>query len=266
MIGTLSQKTYGFRLKAFKPKISFRFEVGSFTVKTAQNSRELRKALELRHKVFYQELLNKSKLFRIDIDKFDFIADHIIIIDNKNQDVVGTYRIISSSFSNKFYSETEFDISSLKLLKATKLEIGRASVHKDYRNGTIIALLWKGIAYYAKLVDAKYVFGCSSVQTENIFEIVFAYKYLKQFENKMVFPLPDFRIKNFENYVKTVDAVNMDINSLKTFVPSLIQSYLKAGAVICGEPAFDRHFKCADFITLLDADNLNISFNRRFKS
>jgi Putative hemolysin len=136
MIGTLSQKTYGFRLKAFKPKISFRFEVGSFTVKTAQNSRELRKALELRYRVFYQELLNKSKLFRIDIDKFDFIADHIIIIDNKNQDVVGTYRIISSSFSNKFYSETEFDISSLKLLKATKLEIGRASVHKDYRNGT----------------------------------------------------------------------------------------------------------------------------------
>ncbi|MGC9144012.1 GNAT family N-acetyltransferase [Hydrogenobaculum sp.] len=266
MIGALSQKTYGFRLKAFKPKITFRFEVGNFTVKTAQNSKELRKALELRHKVFYQELLNKSKLFRIDIDKFDFIADHIIIIDNKTQNVVGTYRVIASNFSDKFYSETEFDISSIKLLKATKIEIGRASVHKDYRSGTTIALLWKGIAYYANLVGAKYVFGCSSVQTENLLEIVLAYKYLKQFENKMVIPLPDFRIKNFENYVKTLDAVNMDVNSLKAFVPSLIQSYLKAGAVICGEPAFDKHFKCVDFITLLDADHLNNSFNRRFKS
>ncbi|GAB6078041.1 GNAT family N-acetyltransferase [Hydrogenobaculum acidophilum] len=266
MIRTLSQKTYGFRLKAFKPKINFRFEVGNFTIKTAQNSKELRKALELRHNVFYQELLNKNKLFRIDIDKFDFIADHIIIIDNKTQNVVGTYRIISSNFSNKFYSETEFDIASIKLLKATKIEIGRASVHKDYRNGAIIALLWKGIAYYAKLVGAKYVFGCSSVQTENIFEIVFAYKYLKQFENKMVVPLPDFRIKNFETYLKTLDSVNIDINSLKVFVPSLIHGYLKAGATICGEPAFDKHFKCADFITLLDADNLNTSFNRRFKS
>jgi len=266
MIGVLSKKTYGLRLKTFRQKVSFKIETNHFTVKTAQDHKELMKVLELRHNVFYKELLNKNRFIKLDIDKFDFIADHIIIIDNKTQNVVGTYRVIASNFSDKFYSETEFDISSIKLLKATKLEIGRASVHKDYRNGATIALLWKGIAYYAKLVGAKYVFGCSSVQTENMFEIVLAYKYLKQFENKMVFPLPDFRIKNFENYVKTADAVNMDINSLKTFVPSLIQSYLKAGAVICGEPAFDRHFKCADFITLLDADNLNISFNRRFKS
>lgn len=266
MIGVLSKKTYGFRLKAFKQKINFTFEVGNFTVKTVQNHKELKKALELRHNVFYKELLNKNRFLKLDIDSFDFIADHIIIIDNKTQNVVGTYRIIASSFSEKFYSETEFDISSIKLLKAEKLEIGRASVHKDYRNGVIIALLWKGIAYYAKTIDAKYVFGCSSIKTENLLEIVLAYKYLKQFENKMVFPLPDFRIKNFENYVKTLDNINIDVNSLKAFVPSLIQSYLKAGAIICGEPAFDKHFKCADFITLLDADNLNISFDRRFKS
>jgi len=266
MIGTLSKNTYGFRLKAFKPKIGFKFEVGNFTVKTVQNHKEFKKALELRYNVFYKELLNKNKLIRLDIDKFDFIADHIIIIDNKTQNVVGTYRAIASSFSDKFYSETEFDISNIKLLKATKLEIGRASVHKDYRNGAIIALLWKGIAYYAKIVGAKYVFGCSSIQTENIFEIVFAYKYLKQFENKIVFPLPDFRIKDFDKYLKTLDSVSIDLNSLKTFVPSLIQGYLKAGATICSEPAFDKHFKCADVITLLDADNLNNSFNRRFKS
>ncbi len=265
MIGAISKKTYGLRLKTFRPKLRFSISIGHFTVKTVDSTQELKKALELRYNIFYKELLNKNKFIRLDVDKFDFIADHIIIIDNKTKIVVGTYRVISSTFSDRFYSQTEFDISGIKLLKATKLEIGRASVHKDYRNGTIITLLWKGISQYAKLTEAKYVFGCASIQTDNIMDITLAYKYLKQFESPITTPLENYRIKNLNKYMKSLGAVDINLDSLKSFVPSLIHAYLKAGASICGEPAYDKDFRCVDFITLLDANSISASFSRKFR-
>ncbi|MCB5295473.1 MAG: hypothetical protein LHW52_02880, partial [Candidatus Cloacimonetes bacterium] len=39
-------------------------------------------------------------------------------------------------------------------------------------------------------------------------------------------------------------------------IPSLLNSYLKAGAKVCGSPALDRSFKCIDFLTLLDVSEL----------
>jgi putative hemolysin len=42
--------------------------------------------------------------------------------------------------------------------------------------------------------------------------------------------------------------------------PSLIGAYLQLGAKICGEPAYDPDFKCADFLTLLDIKDLDVDF------
>ncbi len=39
---------------------------------------------------------------------------------------------------------------------------------------------------------------------------------------------------------------------LRDLVSELLLFYLRAGAVICGPPAFDREFRCFDFFTLLD--------------
>ena len=47
-------------------------------------------------------------------------------------------------------------------------------------------------------------------------------------------------------------------------VPSLLQSYLKAGAVICGDPALDEEFRCVDFFTLLDLNHTTDAIERKF--
>lgn len=263
MISILSTKTYDIRLKTFKPKIKFSIKVGNFIVKTVEDSNELKKILHLRYNVFYKEMLNKKKLFKLDVDKFDFIADHIMVIDTKTNNVIGTYRVLCSLFTNKFYSETEFDISNIKLLKATKIELGRASISKEYRNGISLIALWKGIANYSKAVDARYVFGCSSIKTENILEIIFAYKYLRQYEETISKPHENFRIKNFDKYIELLDKITIDTKELKVFIPPLLQSYIKAGAKICGTPAYDKHFKCADFMTLLDTNDMNHSLTSK---
>lgn len=259
-------KAYLWKLRYFKPKVSLFVEAKRFLIKTVEDSRELEKTLNLRYEVFYEEMLNKKAFFTVDTDKFDPICDHLIIIDKKSDKVVGTYRLISSTYSPVFYSETEFFIGNLQNAPGNKLELGRACVHRDYRNGIAIALLWKGISEYIKKVNAKYLFGCSSISTVNLIEISLIYKYLKELhfssEDFRVYPKGKYIAGEIGCYLDTFDRLNINTETIERLIPSLIKSYLKAGAKVCGEPALDKKFRCADFLTVLDIEALNESFKK----
>ncbi len=47
-------------------------------------------------------------------------------------------------------------------------------------------------------------------------------------------------------------------------VPPLLQGYLRLGAWICGAPAFDPDFGCADFYVLLSLDRVDQRYLRHF--
>ncbi len=264
------RRAFRWKLRQFKPKVPLLIESNKFVIKTVENIFELEKALNLRYEVFYKETLNKDNFSRTDIDKFDSLCDHLIILDKKHNTVVGTYRFISSTFSDKFYSETEFAIDQVKNAEGIKLELGRACVHRDYRNGIGIALLWKGLSEYFRKINAKYLFGCSSIGTTNIVEISLIYKYIKELylspENFRVFPKENHRIKELDYYLGAFDKFAIKTESIEDFIPPLLKSYLKAGSVICGEPALDKKFKCADFFTVLDLEVLSKSFEKRYKA
>ena len=85
-------------------------------MKTVENGSELAAVLRLRHDVFYRELLGKRKIFQLDVDRFDFFCDHLVIIDNRTEDMVGTYRLNASTFSNRFYTESEFHFDDIRNL------------------------------------------------------------------------------------------------------------------------------------------------------
>ncbi|NLC35613.1 MAG: GNAT family N-acetyltransferase, partial [Alcaligenaceae bacterium] len=46
--------------------------------------------------------------------------------------------------------------------------------------------------------------------------------------------------------------------------PPLIKGYLKVGARICGEPAWDPDFNTADFPVFLDIDAMDARYRRHF--
>lgn len=263
-------KAYLWKLRYFKPKVSLSLDTSRFLIKTVENGYEMERALNLRYEVFYEELLNKKAFLSIDVDKFDPICDHLIILDKGSEKVVGTYRLISSTYSNRFYSETEFLIQGLKNAPGNKLELGRACVHRDYRNGIILALLWKGISEYMRRVDAKYLFGCSSISTTNIVEISLIYRYLKELhlssEDFRVYPREKHIIRQINQYLDTFDRFDIKTKTIEELIPPLLKSYLKAGAKVCGEPALDRKFRCADFLTVLDIELLNASYEKKYRA
>lgn len=256
----------------FRPKVEISSVIGSFELKTVTDSEELIEALRLRYQVFHREMIGKTKPSGIDVDEFDFICDHLIIKDNKSGRIVGTYRLNSSLFSDRFYSENEFEMSHVLSQPGVKLELGRACIHKDYRRGIVISLLWKGIALYMAKTKADLVFGCASIKTESPREAALLYRHFEESERfrpeyfcppqlKYSMPSIGLWIRSFDRTL-TVE----ENDEAQTLVPSLCQAYLKAGAYLGGEPAYDAEFKCIDFLTILEKGNLNKSLWKKHTS
>jgi putative hemolysin len=45
---------------------------------------------------------------------------------------------------------------------------------------------------------------------------------------------------------------------------SLLQSYFRLGAKVCGRPAIDKSFRCIDFLTLLDVAQIKGSYLHKY--
>jgi putative hemolysin len=256
-------KRSNFPLADFKPKVQVYQSTDKFILKTAESPFELRQVLKLRHEVFYKELQSKSLKTKLDFDEFDSLCDHLIIIDRKSRRIVGTYRMISSTFSERFYSQGEFDLQGILALPGNKLELGRACIHADFRTGAIINLLWKGIAEYIKKTNTEYLFGCASVQTT---DAVIASRLLALLRHKglSLEGNEGLGVHPTEEYRCLLPRVAVEEGSEKD-IPGLVQSYILAGAKFYGEPALDVDFKCFDFFMMLKTSEMSKLFRRRYK-
>jgi putative hemolysin len=80
----------------------------------------------------------------------------------------------------------------------------------------------------------------------------------------MVIPRKNFRIPSFTEYVSNLNLDSETTEIAKSLIPPLLGFYLKAGAYICGEPALDKAFKCIDFFTILDMNNLRKNLEKKY--
>jgi len=242
------------------------FSRGDFVVKTVRSKRDLRQVQSLRYDVFHREYKQKKFPFGLDLDRFDAWSDHLVIMDQKTGCFVGTYRLLLEDRAPYFYSETEFDMSPLKALPGKKLELSRACIHKDYRNGVVIGLLWRGLVQYVQASGADYLFGMSSFKSTDPAEIARAYVQLRADkaidETLPCLPIGNYKIPEFHEIVGIESARGAQSPEI---IPALLKSYLRAGAKVIGEPALDEDFKCADFLTILDMKNLGKAYERKFK-
>ena len=215
-----------------------------------------------RYLVFNREMgegLATSERSGLDRDHFDWVCDHIMVRDISSGRLVGTYRM-QTGYRAKgnlgYYSEQLFDLSPFEPIRGETLELGRACVHRDYRNTTALSMLWKGIASYAALCHARYLVGCSSITSQDENEGMALYDALKQKylvePSLRTQPKPAFRCK--DNGV-TVQAPRP---------PRLFRAYLDNSARLCGPPAIDREFKTIDFLTLVDLQELPDRVRARF--
>jgi putative hemolysin len=237
----------------------------SYSVLVASTPDEVRAAQRLRHLVFAGEMGAQlhSSVPGLDADHFDSFADHLVVRDDRTGQTVGTYRMLrpeAATAAGSLYCDGEFDLSQLAPLRDSVVETGRSCVHPEHRNGAVINLMWAGIARYLHLHNRRWLVGCASVSLEDggtsvasVWEIA---------RTKHISP-PALRVRPRRPY--PVDpAPTTEKAKLMAAVPPLLRGYLRLGAWVCGEPAHDPDFNCADFLVLLSLDRMDPRYLKHF--
>ncbi len=233
----------------------------ALVVEIAKTNEEIREAQRLRHLVLTQEYgaYQAADEEPIDRDHFDPFCDHLIVRDAERALIVGTYRILTSIQARNaggFYSQTEFDLSSLMPLCPRLVEVGRLCIHPEYRHGAVLALLWAGLARYAMLRGFTYLMGCASISTmDGGGTARTVYQHLQ----RTCLSPEEWRVVPYEPF-----PVESPTESGKKTLPPLVNRCIRAGAYICGKPAWDQKFNSADLLMLLPLSRLESRYARHF--
>ena len=185
------------------------------------------------------EGVNKKR----DTDKYDIYYQHIILWDENDLEIVGSYRIGNSDFIFKnigvkgFYSNTLFKYNEefTPYLKDS-IELGRSFVQPKYWGTRALDYLWFGIGAYLRTnPNIKYMFGPVSMsatfptvakdmmifyyshyygQSENLIEAKVPYSYSNNLnEIKEIFDLNDKK-KDFKFLKSTLANIGVSIPTL----------------------------------------------------
>ena len=234
-----------------------------FSLRLADDADDLAAAQRLRFTIFNLELnegLAASFQTGRDEDPFDRQCDHLLLTENMSGQLIGTYRLQTYGMAKAgrgFYSATEFDLSYLPAaMQQQSVELGRACIAPEQRHSEALLLLWRGIAAYAQQSGKRYLFGCCSLRSQQPREGWVLTQQLGQAGHlhPRLFVLPR---AGFECDDAELPELMEASEPAPVAIPKLLQSYLRFGAKVCGQPALDRQFGTIDFFTLFDFTQLN---------
>jgi putative hemolysin len=205
-----------------------------------------------------------------DADRFDEFCDHLLVREDNSGELVGCYRMLPPSgaiAAGGLYTATEFDVAGLDPLRPSLVEMGRAVVSDDHRNGGVVLLMWAGILAYLDRCGYDFVTGCVSVPVDGA-----AAAPGSQIRGVRDFVLlrhaapADYTVYPYRPV--TIDGKSLDDIEppARMAVPPLMRGYLRLGAQVCGEPAHDPDFGVGDFPALLDKRKADTRYLKRLRS
>ena len=206
----------------------------------------------------------------LDVDRFDEHCDHLLVREDNSGELVGCYRMLSPTgavAAGGLYTATEFDIRALDSLRPSLVEMGRAVVRKDHRNGAVVLLMWAGILAYLDRCGYDYVAGCVSVPVADDGGPPGAQiRGVRDFVLRRHAAPAEYRVHPHRPVIidgRTLDDIPAPARPM---IPPLMRGYLRLGARICGEPAYDADFGVGDFPALLDKRQADTRYLRRLRS
>lgn len=231
------------------------------------------------------EGVNKKR----DTDKYDIYYQHIILWDENDLEIVGSYRIGDSNFIFKnigvkgFYSNNLFKYNEgfTPYLK-NSIELGRSFVQPKYWGTRALDYLWFGIgAYLRNNPHIKYMFGPVSISstfptvTKDIMTFYYSYYYG---QDGLVEPRLPYSYSNKLSDIKELFGLKdkkQDFKFLKSTLANIgvsIPTLYKQYTEICEEDGIkflgfnvDSDFSdCVDGFILVDIAKIKDSVTQRY--
>ena len=235
------------------------------TVSWARHQDEVRQAQRLRYQVFALEMgaALGGNLPGHDIDLFDDYCEHLLVRDADSREVIGTYRVLTPTQAKRVgstYSDTEFDLTRLRLLRDRMVELGRSCVHADHRHGGVILALWGALAEFMGRNQLDIMIGCASIpmQHSGTTSGQAAASIWRQVRQSHLAAI-EYRVT--PRLALPVERLD---DSLEVEPPALIKGYLRLGAKVLGPPAWDPDFNSADLPMMMRVADLPARFLKHF--
>ena len=235
----------------------------------ARNEAEVREAQRLRYAVFVDEMGARlappaGTPDRHDADLFDPYCEHLLVRAPGDEHgepgpVIGTYRVLTPGAARRvggLYSETEFDLTRLRPLHGSMVELGRSCVHPDHRNGGAILALWGALGEFMLRNGLSTMVGCASIGMRDGGHL--AANLWEQLRHSHLAPI-EWQVR---------PRLPLPVDELRTAqpveAPALIKGYLRCGARVLGPPAWDPDFNTADLPLLMRIEDLPPKYRRHF--
>ncbi len=237
-------------------------------VRLARDEVDLLAAQRLRYEVFVEELggsgpgVNHAQ--RLETDEFDAVNDHLILVDPSRDPagdghVVGVYRLLTSDRATefgRFYCDGEYDLAPLRASGRRLLELGRSCVHRDYRGGAAMYLLWNALAEYVLDHHIEVLFGVASFHGTDPQALAVPLSWLHWHHLA-----PEaLRVRARPEHFQRMDLIvpdAIDRREAMALMPALIKAYLRLGGFV-GEGAWiDHDFNTTDVMLLMDTARMS---------
>ncbi|NVJ52843.1 MAG: GNAT family N-acetyltransferase [Campylobacteraceae bacterium] len=232
------------------------------------------------------EGINKKR----DTDKYDIYYQHIILWDDNDLEIVGSYRIGNGKFINEnlgvkgFYSNTLFKYNNRFIPYLNdSIELGRSFVQPKYWGTRALDYLWYGIGAYLKNhPEIKYMFGPVSISANFPSAakdlLVFHYSYYYSSEEEMVeAKIPyqysshslDLRsIYEYKSRKEDFKILKSSLNGIGVAVPTLFKQYAdiceEGGVKFLGFNVDPDFSDCVDGFILVDVQKIKDSARKRY--
>ncbi|WP_024787389.1 MULTISPECIES: lysophospholipid acyltransferase family protein [unclassified Lebetimonas] len=227
---------------------------------------------------------------RKDKDKYDYYYDHIILWNEDELEIVGSYRIGNGEFIYKkfkekgFYTNTlyEFGDEFIKILP-NAIELGRSFVVPKYWGSRALDLLWQGIGAYIKSKNnIRYLFGPVSLSTEiPLFaqEMIIYYfdkyygknKHLVKAKNPFIVSknsLEEFNSVFKGGLKEDFNILRSYLNYYNTSIPTLYKQYTdlceREGASFIDYNVDEDFNNCIDSFVLVDISTIKPQKKKRY--
>ncbi len=252
---------------------------GSLEVRLARSVKDIKRAQKLRYRVFFEEMSAipdfSSRLKRRDIDPFDEICDHLLVVDTAppakssktfatlsfKPRVVGTYRLLRQDVALRhggFYSANEFDLAPIlnRHKNLRFLELGRSCVEAAYRDKRTIELLWHGIWAYVRHHKMDVLFGCASFAGTDLEYLTLPLNFLHHHAQAK----SEWMVSAQKSRAIPLDRLRLTEIDSKTALhamPPLIKAYLRIGARFGPDAVIDHQFGTTDVLVILPVSDIH---------
>ncbi len=227
----------------------------------------------------------------MDFDIYDKYYKHIVVWDDKELEIVGSYRLgISSEILKEYgkeglYNSGQFDISDdFRPILEHSIELGRSFIQEKYWKTRALDYLWQGIAaLFQEYPDVKYLFGAVSISDSysDLAKEMMVFYYKKWYSgfDKMARPIDRYTIpsKKLEELSKIftgrdhIEDFNILKQSLKNMgysIPVLYRKYTEIcdfGGVKFIDFSVDKDFNnSVDGLIVLDLSKLRLLIRDRY--